>query len=417
MLKNRKKIKIHNVSLQDSDSKVRVNYSLSSEGEREDILWYQVDKEYKNCLSYELADSVIISLLLFAVEGGYDIESDIPMSETLFYRLTTQLIPYLSSNLHCSEISIKASLSNPQYNAAGVGTGLSLGVDSLTTLYEYGPEFAIDSYKITHLTFFENGAHHGGKDINPLEHELFLNQLEKIREFCDKYGYKLLSVESNINSFLYHFFAGSNLRGFGSTHTFRNCGIVLLFQRLFKVYYYSSAGIKEDVHFDKSDSAHYDRLILPNVSNDNISFYSSGIMLTRLEKIQLLAEYAPSYDHLLVCYKEGENCGVCLKCIRTLVSLDFLNVLEKYTKSFDVEYYYSHRNWYLTRFWMQKNYSPFMKENYEYAKKHNITIPVSCKISGSFYRFCRSFYIKYLSKLNIGFVERRTYNFINKNKN
>ena len=256
----------------------------------------------------------------------------------------------------------------------------------------------MDSYRITHLTFFENGAHHGGQDLNLHEHELFTKQLERIKAFCNDYGYSLITVESNLNSFLLGFFAGSNIRGFGSTHTFRNCGITLLFQRLFRVYYYSSAGIKEDIHFDITDSAHYDRLILPMVSTDNLLFYSSGKTLTRLEKLQLITNYKPSFDNLLVCYKESENCGVCLKC------------------SFDIEYYYSHRNWYLTRFWMQKDYSPFMKENYDYAKQHAIRVPFSCKVTGTFFRYCRSFYIKYLQNSNNSFFKNILNSFINVQK-
>ena len=59
--------------------------------------------------------------------------------------------------------------------------------------------------------------------------------------------------------------------------------------------------------------------------------------LTRMQKVQLIADWEPAYDTLLVCHGELEpppeqaNCGRCEKCVRTMIALVACQALERFT--------------------------------------------------------------------------------------
>ena len=63
-----------------------------------------------------------------------------------------------------------------------------------------------------------------------------------------------------------------------------------------------------------------------------------------MQKLKIVADYAPSYKYLNVCLKDGNNCGRFEKCARTMTGLDALGKLDYYREVFDVDYYNSHHH-------------------------------------------------------------------------
>ena len=76
-------------------------------------------------------------------------------------------------------------------------------------------------------------------------------------------------------------------------------------------------------------------LIDPNYSSCDLRIRHKGIALSRFEKTKLLAGWELALKHLRVCnrtdlYHQGQfNCGKCEKCVRTMLALLALGVLEK----------------------------------------------------------------------------------------
>ena len=76
-------------------------------------------------------------------------------------------------------------------------------------------------------------------------------------------------------------------------------------------------------------------LIDPNYSSSDLRIRHQGIALTRFEKTRLVAGWEIALQHLRVCnktdlYQQGMlNCGECEKCVRTMLALLALGVLEK----------------------------------------------------------------------------------------
>lgn len=67
-------------------------------------------------------------------------------------------------------------------------------------------------------------------------------------------------------------------------------------------------------------------------SSPGMEFVHHGSALTRVEKVEYIANHPVALKHLRVCWsnrKGAYNCGRCEKCIRTMVSLRAVNALER----------------------------------------------------------------------------------------
>ena len=323
-----------------------------------------------------LCDAPVVNLLLYAVKNGLSFVSKFPISEKLFYNLTKHVIPQLSlaNKNKYDEIRIDMPLTKEVYHGEWVGTGISLGVDSFTTIHEYKEECLLDEYRLTHLVHLKTGAHHGqlGRYDKQTEDKLFLAENTKVKEFCRKNNYNLIVIESNLHEVICTEFGYS----FDITHTFRNLGCILLLQNLFSKYYYASAFNLDNFSVNLGAAAgHYEKWLIPYISNDSLEFYSANTNMSRIQKTRFISKFEDSYDNLHVCWHETANCGQCKKCVRTLVTLDVLGVLEKYSKSFDLENYYKNRESLIAEVILLRKTDFFYKEIYQTMLESNFKTP------------------------------------------
>ena len=323
-----------------------------------------------------LCDAVVVNLLYYAVRHGLSYVSDFPISEKLYYNLTKHVIPQLCliNNPDNDMIKIKMPLSKEVYHGEWIGTGISLGVDSFTTIHEYTEKCTLEEYRLTHLVHLKTGAHHGqlGYYNQQTEDELFLAENAKVKEFCQKHKYKLITIETNLHALICTEFG----YGFDTTHTYRNLGCILLLQNQFDKYYYASACNldKFDIKLSK-DVAYYEKWLIPHISNESISFYSANTNMTRIQKVAYLSKFEDTYDHLHVCWYATDNCGCCKKCIRTLVTLDVLGVLDKYSRAFNLERYYNNRESIISEVILLRKCDMSYMEIYNFMVRNNYKMP------------------------------------------
>lgn len=319
----------------------------------EKLLWFEVTGEYADYLVDDRADAFVVSFVNYAMIHGYDIKSDAPLSRKLYYQLTHYYIPALNSaDETFRSIRVFCDVTDRILESAGaVGTGMSGGIDSFATLYLHSSDNCPDSHMVTHLTFFNVGAalssnanRHSYEDIIAFEKEDIVEHTRRINQqryemaasFAQSYGYPLVRIETNIMEVQPILYRNVNVQ--------RNCAAVLAMQKLFKVYYYASSFKLNDFNIKaEQDAAYYEMFALPMFSTDATQFYSSGAAYSRLQKTQMVSNYQPSYNSLNVCWLHDVNCGKCEKCIRTLVTLDLLGALEKYSEVFDVDTYMKNR--------------------------------------------------------------------------
>lgn len=382
------KIHIKKQELCKGDEGITLKYAISV-GEKEGELWYRFPADQEESISYEVADGVIVTLLPFALRGGYDIYSEIPMSERLWFQLTGQVIPQLAlTSEELWNTELHAPLCTPSYTPDRVATAMSCGVDSFTTFFEHTHDMPKERWKIDLLTFFQNGAHHSGTiGHSDKEDEVYAEQLAHVRRFCETVHYPLLDVASNLDAFLSAMFWNDS---YHYTHSYRNAGFVLLLQKKIRTYYY--AGAYDLNLFSTSlwdDPAHYEKWLLPNLSTDCTSFFSVATSMDRIEKMKYIAQFPETYDHLLVCYAGGENCGTCVKCVRQLLTLDYLGLLDRYQNSFSVEEYRNNKTFYERRLLVLKKTDPFLEEVYQIAEKKGVRFSIRQRLDAECYRLER----------------------------
>lgn len=343
--------------------------------EKEYLLKYVVTADVTELC--DRADGVVVTFLLYAMKYGMNIYSDIPISEKLYYQLTYHVIPQIH---YCNPdkttpIKIIAPLSDEVYNGNWVGTGISCGVDSFSTIKEYTEDCELANYKITHLCYFKTGAHHGdiGRFDKQIEDKLFAEELEKAKEFCEKENFEMVIVESNLHEICCDAFS----HVYDITHTYRSAGVMLLLQKQFNKYYYASGDHNVDeviVNVD-NDSAKYEKWLLPLLSNESIAFYSANKATKRIEKVEYISNWAPTYDRLSVCWSASNNCCKCRKCIRTMVALDLVGKLDCYSQSFDLEFYQKNKRKFMREIVALRSIDCSYQDIYLYMKKHHIKMP------------------------------------------
>lgn len=296
-------------------------------------VWYEVEEEYSNYLCYEKADAFLAGILPLAMAFKHDIiVKGAPVSEKLYWSLSNLLIPCLDkySNYY-QKIHIEAELTDITYDSFAVGTGFSAGVDSFFTLLK-NYNMPTSSFNITHLTFFNvgaNGSYGGAKS-----EERFAERIKTYEPYIKKLGVGFIKINSNISEFV--------MMSYNYTHSFRSLSAVLAMQKMFKTYYYSAGFTLDEFCMNPADSAYYDLMNVQALSNESVTFYTTGTVETRLDKVKYISQFSDTYSLLNVCNEHDYNCRTCEKCIRTMTELYSIGQLEKYSEVFDVDYFYNH---------------------------------------------------------------------------
>lgn len=332
-------IKIEKSFIEYDEESVILNTYICIDGKREK-LWFKVARKYGQYLCTERGDAYLVAILHYAMTHGHDIELEIPVTEELLYNIDTYLIDALVSynpTYHHSRIKAEVA-SGLLPNAGAVGTGISCGVDSLYALARESNSL-FPNHKITHLTFNNVGSHGEGEKACIL----YNKRLQRSKKFAEEYGYEFVASDSNLMDVIEqsHFY----------THTYSSMFPVLCLQKLYSVFYYASGGYRYDEFTLEARKeiccGSYELLSLPVFSSRQLRIYSQGENMTRMQKLEKVVDYAPSYKFLNVCLMDENNCGCCEKCVRTMTALDALGKLELYRDIFDVDYYYSHKTWYM----------------------------------------------------------------------
>jgi hypothetical protein len=353
----------------------------TSEGTTE--LWYAVDREYEPYAVHENLDAFLLGLFIHAMKLGEDIHLDAPVSEKLFYNMKNSLIKLyslMSPSFH--EISLypdELNGSGLQPAENNVVTGYSGGIDSFSLLADHLFNDDIPAhYKVTHFIYNNVGAH--GIHASDFFHERF----NHLRSFADEFGVPFVKVDSN----LYDILDSSFLLSFMP----RNVSSVLILQKLFSKYLFASSYNYDNLFIKQVTKDGYrfrDAYIQPVTHSlfgtENMECILTGSQYSRVEKTIQVAGLEPSYRYLYVCTDtdsgKAENCSVCFKCARTMLTLDILGVLHLYDKVFDIERYKQIKQPYIESILYKRDL--FAREILQLAQDHNFRIPASTRLLGS----------------------------------
>ena len=322
----------------EGEDKTRLVSTIKIEGKKDYEMWLEVKKEYGEYLTPEVADCFVVGLMLYAMDHNLNIKSEAPITERLHYQLTEYMIPALNKNIPSyKRITIDAPLANITFGGKYAATGISCGVDSFYTILKNQNHSEESGLNVKYLTYFNAGASgmYGGKRAR----RSFQERAVKFHEVATQLGCEFVTVDTNMNEFLH--------QNHEATHVFRTLCIPLALQKLFKVYYFSSGCEYKDFRFEKFDPAFYDILTMPNLSTDNIRFVLVGGETTRQKKVEFIADHEIVKRNLNVCVWRTNNCGICGKCMRTMLNLYVAGKLDEYGDCFNVARFYRNRRKYI----------------------------------------------------------------------
>lgn len=364
-------------------------------------LYFEVEKEYTKYLTDDNADCFLITLLPFFVKNNYDVIIKTKISSKLYYQISSYLLPLLCKEFKKKQIKIECELTDKQYNGKGVGASISCGVDSFYTLLKH-QNLKDSKYNITHLCFFNAGSN--GDFDDDKARKLYKERLVFIKKFCKENKYPLITVDSNMNELI--------KMNHQCRNTFTTLGCVFALEKLFNKYYFASCFGFNGSHIDSFDTTYYDILNVHCLSNENITFYCSGIETTRIEKLKFISDNPITYNYLNVCVgNKSSNCGVCHKCVRTLTELDSIKKLNLYKNVFNTNYFYNNKSKYYSEIIINNKdrvNHEFYQEIIDECKNNNVKIPIKSYIISffSFKKRGKLFLKKHLSQKTIDKLKR-----------
>lgn len=318
---------------------------VSSQG-KETECFYSVPERVADFADAASSNCFLVGLLYPAMRWGEDIHVEGTVSARLLYNINEYLVPFMSMcDSRLKPIKVTADATDGEYRGAAhaVGTGFSGGIDSFTTIHEHFERPTPEGFRLTHLFFFNVGAHGIPKDETErlaIERK-FQARYEKLKNFPAEVGLPFVPVNSNIHQF--------HPWGHLEVATLATASAALFLQRGIRRYYLASAGHPYfhlwhylGMRRRPDDIAYLNPHLLPWLSTESLDFVDDGTFLDRSQKTVLIADYEPATRYLNVCGNHDTldtNCSICPKCCRTLLTLELIGKADAFRAVFDVDKY------------------------------------------------------------------------------
>jgi hypothetical protein len=313
--------------------------------------------------------------------AGCDLVLEGAVSGRLLFRTRHFLIPILEAffegELHHINIRAEKLLSGAYPDANAVGTGFSGGIDSFHTIREFYLDYdgpAAD--KINTLLFFNVGSHGVGHDKKRLAwlEQKFMERKKALEGYSKEIGLPFVIVNSNIHAFMQS--------GHMQTSSLASLSAALFLGKKLRIYYLASGGetyrvkIYPNRFFRKDhDIDTVDDFFLPHVCTDTFTAVSGGSAFSRTQKTMAICSDPLVQKYLNVCNGRqaiAENCSECFKCLRTLITLDILGVIDQFGGVFNLDKFKRHkRARYIATILNNRKRDPYMQDIYELAEKRH----------------------------------------------
>lgn len=210
------------------------------------------------------------------------------------------------------------------------GSFLSGGVDSLATLRTNRLNFSRNHPASIRDCVMVQGFDIGGMTKIGAENAFFDRSVAALEAIVQSAGVTLMPISTNLRllhddvHFWMHYFHGAALAAVAH----------LLDNRLARIYVGSSFNVPIPAQWGSHP------LLDANYGSYALQIRHDGLNLTRLEKVRVVADWDVALQNLRVCTMNpatGLNCGVCEKCIRTMLELLAVGKLEQ-ASSFSVRH-------------------------------------------------------------------------------
>ena len=286
-------------------------------------LWFAFPETYANYITGR-SDGFAASLLQTAMYFGENLEIRGEISPRLAYGLQEYqkvFHAWFPNVFNLVEIKYDKLIAFPSSEVLGkVGTAFSGGVDSLYALWSgLSQNQSIPSAQVTHGLFVH------GFDLRLYEQEKYIKITEEYIHTFQQLDLELLKARTN----------GAQFWEFRMRWEYVHGGLLigtaLQFGRLLSCFYVPSTHTYQKLA-PMATSPITDHWL----STETMNIIHHGASLNRIQKLAVLSEWETSHKLLRVCTnitrREGiKNCSQCDKCLRTMIMLDLIDALPKFT--------------------------------------------------------------------------------------
>lgn len=371
-------IDISNLRIEENNEWTRLVADISSDFGRtdhEDTMWIAVQNEN----AWMLTKDVYNAFLMFPVYMSMYYKSDLHLHGKVSKKLYKNVAIYLQSILKQFSPDLRPiniivdGFGEADGNHNIIGTGLSGGVDCLSTIFTHYQLENDEEDKINGL-FMLNCGWHGAYD-DPGTKALFFERCREMEKIAVELGIPLYQVDSNLHAFL---------KGLGD-----RCSYFMIYSCVFalekaisRYFIASSLSYQEILKWnnkskDKDFSEYADPYALPLLRSENLELVSDGCQYTRSQKTELISDWNIAQKYLNVCCKNESagNCGICHKCLRTIIPLDAMGKLDSFSSVFNIEEYQKNAYKYKCFVALQNGREVFGTDNYQFCKQKGFKIP------------------------------------------
>jgi hypothetical protein len=302
-----------------SKEHVRLQATVRYDGrsrERE-LYWFDVPSAVVDDVSRS-GNPWFACLLPLAAQSGETLRVALPVDRPLvanapqLMRIWRAWYPHLS----VVDVEVDVATSRPNNEPRRAAAFFSGGVDSFFTALR-DREVAVPGERepIRELMTV------WGFDVPLSQPEAFARLRVKYASAASELGMGFVDVATNIRSTRWHEAQWSLLaHGAGLAST------ALTLEHRYHTVYIAGSGSYRDIHPWGSHA-----VTDPLLSTSRTSIVFDGAAYLRIHKIERIAANPTVLRHLRVCFESetDENCGVCHKCLRTMLALDLYGVLAK----------------------------------------------------------------------------------------
>ena len=345
----------------------------------EKTLYFEIDKKYGHMLADDSYDAFVLVPLWLAMLHKQDLHIRGQISKKLY-----QNIKWYVQKIFCDfydelspvKLTVEGFTDLPKKRGKIIGTGISCGVDSLSTIYDHFLQENDSDYRINALFYFNCAARNdfGNKQWE----ELVLKRYEPGKLVAKELGLPCYYLNTNLHAF-------RKKQDWTKVHYIAIYSCIFSLSRAISRYYIPNAlDYEQKKIFPRHDdmAAFCDTYLVPLIQNERTELIIDGGQYRRVDKIKNIVDWNIAQKYLNVCNKytvDGSNCGVCEKCRMTLLPLEIMGKLDAYSNVFDLDKYRASAQDYKLRCIDRYSKDVFAMESVDFAKENNFPLLTSDK--------------------------------------
>ena len=345
----------------------------------EKTIYFEIDEKFADMLADDSYDAFVLVPLWLAMLHKQDLRIRGKISKRLFQNIkwyVQKILCDFYDALSPVNVIVDGTIVNDKRGKL-VGTGISCGVDSLSTIYDHFIREDDPAYKINALFYFECGVlgQHGVSD--QLMRELNENRFGIAKNIAADLGLPCYHLKSNVDKFR----KLKDLTKIGAllrySCTFSLSGAVAKFYVPSAEHYENIKKFRDRYH-NVIMTDFCESYLVPLIGNERTELIIDGCQYRRVDKTKRIADWDIAQKYLNVCWRytpDGSNCGRCPKCLRTLLALEILGKIDAFANVFDIEQYKKNSFGYKVRCLKSYGEEPFETENVDFAKENNFPMP------------------------------------------